>query len=233
MLVNYRRLFCLFGSRSMHSPYALFCSPSKNFNNGPKVGLLRAAETRMAGHMYAQCRMLRLRGPLVATISSVVYINLKLKGFPKKVEQYILNPDMWQAAFVIQDCLFPMRKVLWLEDKSECGGMSKLVYYVHQTNKAIQKSMELLKDLKYFRTAQPSDANDVDGIDLDDVEDSDDDAVMDAVEDDDEIIGTTNPVTDTPQHLGEQILEFWKKRKQKLITPLSIAGWFCSPEEVI
>jgi hypothetical protein len=56
---------------------------------------------------------------------------------------------------------------------------------------------------------------------------------MDPVEDDDEIIGTTNPVTDTPQHLGEQILEFWNKRKQKLLTPLSIAGWFCSPEEVI
>jgi hypothetical protein len=112
MLLNYRRLFRLFGSGSMHSPYALFCSQSKNFNNGRKVGLLRAAETRMAGHMYAQCRMLRLRGPLVATISSVAYIDLKLKGFPKKVEQYILNPDMWQAAFVIQRCLFPMIKVL-------------------------------------------------------------------------------------------------------------------------
>jgi hypothetical protein len=72
-----------------------------------------------------------------------------------------------------------------LGDKSECGGMSKLVYYVHQTDKAIQKSMELLKDLKYFRTARPSDASDVDGINLDDGEDSDNDAVMDPVEDDD------------------------------------------------
>jgi hypothetical protein len=60
MLVNYCRLFCLFGSGSMHSPYTLFCSQSKNFNDGRKVGLLRAAETRMAGHMYAQIRMLQL-----------------------------------------------------------------------------------------------------------------------------------------------------------------------------
>jgi hypothetical protein len=59
----------------------------------------------MARHMYAQCRMLPLCGPLVATTSSVAYIGLKLKGFPKKVEQYILNPDIWQAAFVIQRCL--------------------------------------------------------------------------------------------------------------------------------
>jgi hypothetical protein len=147
MLVNYRRLFCLFGSGSMHSPYTLFCSQSKNFNDGCKVGLLRAAETRMAGHMYAQIRMLQLRRPLVATISSVAYLDLKLKGFPKRVKAYILNPDMWQAAFVIQHCLFPMIKVLRLGDKSECWGMSKLVFYVHQTDKAIQKSMELLKDL--------------------------------------------------------------------------------------
>jgi hypothetical protein len=152
MLVNYRQLFRLFGSGSMHSPYALFCSQSKNFNRR-KVELLRAAETRMAGHMYAQIRMLQLRGPLVATISSIAYLDLKLKGFPKKVEAYILNPDMWQAAFVIQHCLFPMIKVLWLGDKSECGGMSKLVFYVYQTNKAIQKSMELLKDFKFFQTA--------------------------------------------------------------------------------
>jgi hypothetical protein len=40
MLVNYCQLFCLFGSGSMHSPYALFCSQSKNFNDGRKVGLL-------------------------------------------------------------------------------------------------------------------------------------------------------------------------------------------------
>jgi hypothetical protein len=71
----------------------------------------------------------------------------------------------------------------------------------------------------------------VEGIDLDDGEDSDDDADMDPVEDDDETATTpTNPDIDTPKHLGEQVLEFWEKRKQKLITPLSIAGWFCSPD---
>jgi hypothetical protein len=35
------------------------------------------------------------------------------------------------------------------------------------------------------------------------------------------------------QHLGEQILDFWKMQQQKLVTPLSIAAWFCSPEEEI
>jgi hypothetical protein len=36
-----------------------------------------------------------------------------------------------------------------------------------------------------------------------------------------------------PKHLGEQILEFWNKRREKLIMPLSIAAWFCSPDELI
>jgi hypothetical protein len=142
-----------------------------------------------------------------------------------------LNPDMWQVAFVIQHCLFPMIKVLCLGDMLDCGGMSKLVYYVHKTDKAIKKSMELLKDLKYFRTAKASDANDVEGIDLEDGANSDNDAVMDPVENDNK--SDTNPNTDTPKHLGEQILEFWNKRREKLITLLSIAAWFCSPDKLI
>ena len=135
----------------MHSPYALFCSQSKNFNGGRKVGLIRAAGTRMAGHAYAQIRMLRLRAPLVATISSAAYIGLKLKGeFHRKVEEYLLNPDMWAAAYVVQRCLFPMIRVLRLSDKAACGGMSKIVFFVHKTDEALSKSMGLLKNLKYF-----------------------------------------------------------------------------------
>jgi hypothetical protein len=35
------------------------------------------------------------------------------------------------------------------------------------------------------------------------------------------------------RHPGEQILDFWNIRHQKLITPLSVAAWFCSPEAEI
>jgi hypothetical protein len=38
MLVNYRRLYRMFGSGSMHSPYALFMQQAKTFNGGHKVG---------------------------------------------------------------------------------------------------------------------------------------------------------------------------------------------------
>jgi Protein of unknown function (DUF 659) len=235
LLVNYRRVFRMFGSGAMHSPYALFCSQSKSFNAGRKVGLIRAAETRMAGHSYAMCRMLRLRGPLLATISSAAYKDLKLKGFCKKVEEYLLNVDMWQAVFEVQRCLFPMIRVLRLADTSACGGMSKIVYYVHKTDEAIQKSMSSLRDLKYFNEHVPADADDDEGLDVDDDDDSSEDGgVVDADDDGDNDGDNDNEEPQEEEqeaalHLGEQIKLFWVKRREALITPLSIAAWFCSP----
>jgi hypothetical protein len=76
----------------------------------------------------------------------------------------------------IQQCLFPMIRVLCLGDKSSCGRMSQIVYYVHQTDEAFKNSMGLLKDLKYFRTARPSDADDVDNLEFNNASDSDDGA---------------------------------------------------------
>jgi hypothetical protein len=228
LLVNYRLLYRIFGSGSMHSPYALFMNQSKQFNHGRRLGLIRAAGTRMAGHAYAQIRMLRLKAPLLATINSAAYIDLKLKGFPKKVERFLSNPDMWHAVFVIERCLYPMIRVLRLCDTARCGGMSKLLYFVHKTDAAIEQSVLLLKDLKYFDDHVPSDANDVDGLDLEDgdfvdpvIAVAENDSSSESDSDEEDIYGATS--------LGEQILSVWKKRRQKLITPLSVAGWYCSP----
>jgi hypothetical protein len=95
--------------------------------------------------------------------------------------------------------------VLRLGNKLSCGGMSQIVYYVHQTDEAFKNSMGLLKDLKYFRTARPSDADDVDDLEFDDASDSDDSAQQDPVVD-----GDNN--NDTPialeKHLGEQMSYF-------------------------
>jgi hypothetical protein len=199
----------------MHSPYALFLNQSKNFNGGQKVGLIRAAGTRMAGHAYAQCRMLRLRGPLTATITSAAYVDLKLKGFPKKVEEYLLDPDMWEATYIVQRCLFPMIRVLRLGDKAACGGMSKIVYYVHKTDEAIERSMESLKDLKYFENHKAADADDEEGIDLEDNfnEDDSDDEVDTQVLREDDGDDSDEEEEEEDLHLGEQILAFWKKRR--------------------
>ena len=230
MLKNYRRLYRVFGSGAMHSPYALFIAQSKNFNGGRKVGLIKAAGTRMAGHAYAQCRMLRLREPLVATVTSATFLALKLTGVAKHVEPFVMNNDMWDATFVVQRCLYPMIRCLRLADKSACGGMSKIVYYVHRTDEALQKSMEALNNLKYFDDHQEADADEEDSLDSDDDNDDDDSSngvVQEELEDDED----EEEVEELK--LGESIASFWLKRQEKLITPLSLCAWFCSPDENI
>ena len=118
--------------------------------------------------------------------------------------------------------------------------MRKIVYFVHKTDEAIERSMVLLKDLKYFADHQATDADDIEGLDLvDDDMNGDDDSVAncgdgapvaDIDEEDDEDDEEENTDEEEDElHLGEQILAIWKKRREKLITPLSIAGWFCSP----
>jgi hypothetical protein len=232
LLVNYQRVYRMFGSGSMHSPYALFIQQSKNFNAGRKVGLIRAADTRMAGHIYAQCRLLRLREPLLATIASAAFKDLKLKKKAEKVESFLSNPEMWKAVYVLLRCLYPMLRVLRLADQSECGGMSKILYYVHKTDEAIEKSMNALESMKYFDDHQEDDAVEDDS---DEEVDGDDDASDDEVDiqkndnDDDEEEGQIL----SAKHLGEQISALWDHRRIKLITPLAIAGWYCSPSEEI
>ena len=53
-----RLIYRYFGSGSMHSPYALFSKHSKDHNGGKCIGLIRAADTRMAGHVISILRTL-------------------------------------------------------------------------------------------------------------------------------------------------------------------------------
>jgi hypothetical protein len=231
LIVNYRRLYRVFGSGAMHSPYALYCNQSKVFNGGRKVGLLRCTEVRMGTHFYAWHRMLRCKAPLDATVSSAAYRDLKLnKGVPKKVEAFLKLKPMWDATFNLLRCVFPVLRVLRLADKASCGGMSKLHYYVRMTDKAIAASMTTLDDLEYFRNHVPADADD-DDDGLEDGFSDDDSTVPPPPIDDDSDDGDSDDDSDDSDErtLGENIEMYWKKRRQRLITPLSLAGWFCSP----
>jgi hypothetical protein len=84
--------------------------------------------------ILSQVRLLRLGEPLAATITSREYIDLKLKGFPKKMEQKNVLDNA------------PMISVLQLGDKSSCGGMSIRLpaQNVHLTDEAFKNLMGLL-----------------------------------------------------------------------------------------
>lgn len=85
MLKNINRMiYRYFGSGSMHSPYAIFSKHSRDHNGGKCIGLIRAADTRMGGHVISIMRTLRLKDPLISTISSASFLQGK---FP--VSSYI------------------------------------------------------------------------------------------------------------------------------------------------
>jgi len=71
-------VYKFFGSGSMHAPYAIFSKYSKQHNQGRKIGLIRAADTRMGGHVIALIRMLRLQTALKNTVTSREFLHLKV-----------------------------------------------------------------------------------------------------------------------------------------------------------
>lgn len=74
-----RLIYQYFGSGSNHSPYALFSKQSRDHNAGKCIGLIRAADTRMGGHVISMLRTLRLKDPLISTISSASFLQGKFK----------------------------------------------------------------------------------------------------------------------------------------------------------
>lgn len=75
----YRRCYNVFGSGAMHAPHAIFQKYSLVHNRGENVGLIKEAGTRMAGCFIALMRLLRLKEPMLSTINSIEFSNLKVR----------------------------------------------------------------------------------------------------------------------------------------------------------
>jgi len=67
-----------FGSGAMHAPYSYFQKYSRQHNNGRKIGLIWASDTRMGGHVIALLWMLRLKDALKQTVTSREFASLKV-----------------------------------------------------------------------------------------------------------------------------------------------------------
>ena len=60
MISIYKKMYSVFGSGSYHSPHAIICRNSQA-HFGQNVGLIRAADTRMAGYFMAFARFIQLK----------------------------------------------------------------------------------------------------------------------------------------------------------------------------
>ena len=127
----------------MHRPYAVFTKCAKEFNKGRKIGLLRPADTRMAGYFIALHRLLRLQKPLEAAQASHEWDSYQ---FPNKNKQQkeaikaiVTDSVFWQEVSTIVIGMFPVLKCLRLADSNKAG-MDKLYYYVRRTTEALRRT---------------------------------------------------------------------------------------------
>ena len=88
-------IYRFFGSGAMHSPYAIFSKHARDHNNGKSIGLIRASDTRMGGHVISMMRTLKLKDPLLNTLTSAgfkhadnfkVSRSFECSFFPKCIE---------------------------------------------------------------------------------------------------------------------------------------------------
>ena len=102
------------------------------FNKGRHIGLLRAADTRMAGYFIALHRMLRLRSALEATVTSVDFSG-KVSSSSKQdkklrwAKAFVQNNEIWDAVFLLLRAVYPALRVLRLADRSEAGTSEYIV----------------------------------------------------------------------------------------------------------
>jgi hypothetical protein len=143
VILKYKFLYRVFGSGSMHRPYAVFTKCAKEFNKGRKIGLLRPADTRMAGYFIALHRLLRLQKPLEAAHLSHEWDSYQ---FPTKSKQQkeaitaiVTDPVFWHEVSTIVIGMFPVLKCLRLADSNKAG-MDKLYYYVRRTSEALRRT---------------------------------------------------------------------------------------------
>lgn len=243
LIVNYRRLYRVFGSGSMHAPYAMFQKHAQVFNGGQKIGLIRAAENRMAGYFLAFHRLLRLKPALESTVASVEFQGLKLtKSVVLKSVAFVQDKEMWNALHCLTRCLFPALRVLRLADKSE-PGFDCLYYFIRRAEKNMEWSINSFSSVSYF-TKVANDKNILADIEkhrgADDFleddefvqmlpegyeEDEDDEDHDDR--DGDIIVGCTGA------GFGKNIITLWEKRRYCMASDFCIAGWMLSPLEEV
>jgi hypothetical protein len=218
-------------------------------HNHNALGLMRAADTRMAGHFIAFQRMLRLKNALSSTITSSGFVRLKVA----KEETKLLKDDMiWKCIEDLVRAAFPALRVLRLADK-KTAGMDKLYYYVRKTDNTLTTKAENLnqiasKEVKaklksFFASHNVGSSND-DSDDSDDSssnksEDEDDTAsdVEDDSDDDASVVTTGEHykfeyllAKNIPKsNIAAQFRRAWGKRRKKLIHDYSVTGWMLSP----
>jgi hypothetical protein len=138
----YKILYGIIGCGSRHSPHAIFKLHTKELNDGVTSGLVRAADTRMAGYFIAFIRLLRLYPAVVSTLQSLEFKKYcqenRMKRTKMKVIEIVITKDFHQAVNSIVVPLKPALKLLRMAD-TNTPAMDMLYYLALQTRTYLKK----------------------------------------------------------------------------------------------
>jgi hypothetical protein len=172
---------------------------------------------------------------------------------PKGILNIIKSERFWNHLKLFLRAIYPALLVLRLADSNKpC--MDKLYHYVRRMDETLKKSKELLDNaekevLKEYSTKK----NDVeakmisyflvststDGVlDLklceEDMESDEEENVSEDKADDDSFDEETSQnLLNSNSTLGDKVIDFWKKRRQKLCHDVAMTGWMLSPDPEI
>ena len=236
-----RKLYSYFGAGTTQGPHAMFAKASREHNNGRFIGLIRVADTRMAGHCIAFLRILRLRATFHTTVTSAEFLRLKQKKTEKLLVRILHNDDFWNLLFVVTRAMYPAMKLLRLCDQ-QCAAMDKLYFFVRRTDALLAK---YIKDLNNLTSTEQYQAVSGEMVTMlnemfhnpeGTTWNEDEQERMSEMEQDaDESLDGRAPNQDSNRgsNLGDEMIIQWNKRRQRLVHDYSIAGWILSPTEEI
>ena len=227
MIMVYRKLYSIFGSGAHHSPHAIYKRYSRDHFQGKYVGLISAAETRMAGYFIAFARLLRVRNVLKSVINSSEFLNLigNKTNRSKKLEwatSTIDSDKFWDNLYVLTQAVFPALRVLRLADRSEAG-MHMLYYFTRMAKKSILSRQSSLNKITVTvplddDQSDESDSTSDDSI-VDDISDSEARKRVVPIQSDDVSL----------MKLGDCIVKLWDKRRKLITTDFAVTGWLLCP----
>jgi hypothetical protein len=117
-LINfYNKLSGLFGSGAHHAPHAILMNHSRQHNKGRSIGLIRAADTRMAGYIIAFLRLLRQKSVIKSIVAASEFIRLEVET---SLVNILKKSEYWKVLLLITKAVFAPLRILRLADQKVC-----------------------------------------------------------------------------------------------------------------
>ena len=108
----------------------------------------------MAGYFYAMHQLLRCKPVLEVTISSGVFVYLKLGTKDHGVTDIIKDELHWKQKYAVARCVFYALLCLRVAD-SQKPAMDKLYYFSRRTTDFVERSIASLNNTAVFSEVAP------------------------------------------------------------------------------